>query len=221
MPKFLKICVDSVKNIFKICFGREDPEFLRALSLDASHWQIIANPQTLADGTLTVFPYENKMVKNGILAVKRRNNKAMAEIFAEIAADFLVEELSEMALINNFQNPIIIGIPVSSKNMKSKGFNHSEEIAKRITKQIPSLEFLPKALIKTRHTEPQKNLQRSKRLTNLKHSMIVAKNHIKKISGRCIIVVDDVTTTGATLSEAKRALLSSGARKVLLFALAH
>lgn len=221
MPKFLKICVDAIKSAFKLAFGREDPEFLRALSLDLASWQIISSPQKLSDGTLTIFHYENKMVKNGILAVKRRNNAQMATIFAEITSDFLLEELSEMAQMHDFNNPIIIGIPISRKNLSRKGFNHTEEIARRIVEQIESIEFIPRALYKTRHTEPQKNLPRAKRLTNLKNSMEINKKYLEKIKNRCVIVVDDVSTTGATLAEARRALLSAGARKVLSFALAH
>jgi ComF family protein len=194
---------------------------MRALSLDASSWQIIASPQTLGDGTLTIFPYENKMVKNAILAVKRRNYNEIANILSEIAADFLLEELSDASMMQDFQNPIIIGIPMSRKNMNAKGFNHSEIIAQKITTYISSLEFIPHALSKTRHTEPQKNLPRAKRLSNLKHSMEVSSRHAETIRGRCVIVIDDVTTTGATLAEARRALLKGCARKVLLFALAH
>ncbi len=225
MPKnlngILKLCLTATKSAFKACFGREDPEFVRSLSLDETAWQALSMPQKLSDGTLTLFHYENKMVKNGILAVKRRNNSEMAEIMARIAADFLLEELSEMEIMNDFRDPIIIGIPMSRKNIQSKGFNHSEEYAKRIAALLPNVEFVQKMLVKTRETEPQKNLPRAKRITNLKHSMEANKKYLEKIKGRCVIVVDDVSTTGATLSEARRALLSSGARKVLCFAFAH
>ncbi len=210
-----------LKRIFKLCFGREDAEFERSLSLDIASWQILCSPQTQSDGTLTLFHYENKMVKNAILAIKRRNNRQMIEIMAGIASDFLVEELSERAMMEDFSNPMIVGIPISRKNMIQKGFNHGEEIAKAIAKNILEIEFVERMLVKTRHTEPQKNLPRSQRLSNLSHSIEVAKKYVGKIKGRCIIIVDDVTTTGATLKEARRACLKAGARKILCLAVAH
>ncbi|MES2059895.1 MAG: hypothetical protein V4438_02605 [Patescibacteria group bacterium] len=221
MQGFLKKCGNILKEAFKLGFGRDDPEFLRALSLEESAWQIIAMPQKLGDGTLTLFHYENKMVRSGILAVKRRNNPKMADIFAGLAADFLLEELSEMEMMHDFKDPIIIGIPMSKKNLLNKGFNHAEEVAKKIAALLPPMEFMRGALEKTRATAPQKNLSRAKRLTNVSHSMMVSRKYLDKIKARCVIVLDDVSTTGATLSEARRALLAANARKVLCFALAH
>ena len=221
MQKFLKMCTGALRQVFRACFGRDEAEFEKALKLAPSSWHIISSPQILGDGTITIFPYENKLVKSAVLAIKRRNNAAIAEALSLVAADFLLEELSEREMMENFSNPLIVSIPLSRKNMNEKGFNHGDLLAEMLAKQIPTLQFLPRALRKTRHTEPQKNLPRGKRLANLKRSMEVSGKYLEKVRGRCVIVVDDVTTTGATLEEAKRALQKQGALKVLTLALAH
>jgi predicted amidophosphoribosyltransferase len=72
-------------------------------------------------------------------------------------------------------------------------------------------------LFKTRHTEVQKNLSASERSVNLKGAFAVRAG--AAISGT-VLLVDDVCTTGATLSEAARVLLESGARQVFAAAAA-
>src|SRR3989344_7358053 len=128
----------NLGKIFKFVFGRDDAEFEKALKLAPPSWHIISSPQILGDGTITIFPYENKLVKSAVLAIKRRNNAAIAEALSLVAADFLLEELSEREMMENFKDPLIISIPLSRKNMNEKGFNHGDLLAEEIVKQIPS-----------------------------------------------------------------------------------
>jgi len=69
----------------------------------------------------------------------------------------------------------------------------------------------PKLLIKTRRTELQKSLSAFERRENLRGAFALNKRKI--VSGN-VLLVDDVRTTGATLSEAARVLCSAGAKKV-------
>lgn len=75
------------------------------------------------------------------------------------------------------------------------------------------------ALTKTKDTPSQTKMdKRTERLKNLAGCFFAVR---KEIEGRNIILIDDVATTGATLDEARRTLLKSGARKVIAFTLAH
>ena len=77
-----------------------------------------------------------------------------------------------------------------------------------------------KILKKIKETEHQARLKdRSVRLKNLLGTFEIVDRDL--VRGRNIILVDDVTTTGATLSEAKKVLRAAGARKVIAVTIAH
>ena len=94
----------------------------------------------------------------------------------------------------------------------------AEKIIKCDSKKL--LKYLPSQLVKNHHTESQtKTSSRVERLKNLTNSMRVL--NPSSVLGECVIVVDDVTTTGSTFAEASRALRSAGAKKILCYAVAH
>ena len=74
--------------------------------------------------------------------------------------------------------------------------------------------------IKNKETIHQANIKnRNIRLKNLIGSFIV-KNK-EEIKNRNIILIDDITTTGATLNEARKTLKKAGAKKIVAFTVAH
>ena len=75
-------------------------------------------------------------------------------------------------------------------------------------------------LIKIKETEHQANIkERKDRLKNLSGSFSV--KNAEMIKSRNIILIDDVITTGATLSEARKTLKQFGAKKIIAFTVAH
>ncbi|MFA5936789.1 MAG: phosphoribosyltransferase family protein [Candidatus Paceibacterota bacterium] len=149
----------------------------------------------------------------------------------------IIEELSELSVLNNFREPILIPIPLSKKRYKERGYNQSELICQELIKidkktNLPHIRHgvygaleknfsLEKnVLIKIKDTEHQVNIQdRRNRLKNLSDSFFVKNENL--IKGKNIILIDDVLTTGSTLTEAKKILKNSGARKIIAFTIAH
>ena len=75
-------------------------------------------------------------------------------------------------------------------------------------------------LIKPKETEHQARIKdRRERLKNLIGSFAVKNG--EKIKNKNIILIDDITTTGATLSEARKILKQYGARRIIAFTVAH
>ena len=94
---------------------------------------------------------------------------------------------------------IITYVPISSKRKRTRGFNQAEEIAREISNliNIPVFELLDKVIDK----KNQAKLSQKDRLENLKGTFALNKDFEDKIKAKRILIVDDVFTTGATLSE--------------------
>src|SRR3989344_1498525 len=170
---------------------------------------------------LALFPYENPLVKTAVWEVKYRGNKPTGRLAGTLIADELTEWLPELAETENFREPLLIPIPLAPKRARERGFNQCELLAREIIRIIPEMiELTTDILIKTKETESQtKSKNRAERIKNLEGCFDV--KNPEQIKNRNIVLLDDVTTTGATLTEARRALLARGARKVIAIVFAH
>lgn len=106
-------------------------------------------------------------------------------------------------------------IPMTKEDRKKRGYNQTQLIAKEIhyLLDIPCIDILEK----TRSTKEQKSLSAKERRLNVKDAFSIKNDKKLKfdITGKCILVIDDLCTTGSTLSEASRVLKESGAEKVI------
>ncbi len=171
--------------------------------------------------TIAMFDYSDPLVKTAIHQIKYWNHQKIFRFLAQILYSRLIEELADLSLFADFKKPILIPIPMSAARRKERGYNQTENLAKEMARLDAgsSFELLTKVLTKIRETPAQSSLRRTFRLQNLKGCFEICDP--TKICGRNIILLDDVTTTGATFKEARITLLRAGARKVIAIALAH
>ncbi len=175
-----------------------------------------------ADWIFPLYDYRHPPIKKAVWLIKYNGKKKLVSVFAETLYGRILEELSDLKTMENFQNAVLIPIPLSKKRQRERGFNQAELLCEEIIKLDDSgyLKLDKNILIKQKETEHQARIKdRSTRLNNLAGSFEVKSG--ASLKGRNIILIDDVTTTGATLSEARKALRSSGARKVIAFTIAH
>ncbi|MCX6755350.1 MAG: ComF family protein [Candidatus Nomurabacteria bacterium] len=176
-----------------------------------------------------LYDYRHPPIKKAISLLKYKGKKRLAEIFAESLYGKINEELTDLSIFENFREPILIPIPLSKKRTNERGFNQAELVCKHLIKinnQSNNIrhgvywELVNNVLIKTKETEHQALIRdRNKRLQNLIGTFGIINE--AKIKNRNIILIDDVTTTGATLNEARKILKNAGAKKVIAFTLAH
>lgn len=171
---------------------------------------------------VAIFDYEHPVVKELIWELKYSGNLKIAEKLGEILYDVVVHELEDRALFEKWERPVLIPVPISGKRRFERGWNQSELLTQQIVKNDKKkiFKYLPGQLVKLRHTQSQtKTSSKSERLENISHSMKVLNG--QSVDGECVVVIDDVTTTGSTFAEARRALRLSGAKKILCVAVAH
>jgi ComF family protein len=168
-----------------------------------------------------VFLYKDKTVRKAIWEIKYNANRQILRKFTKALYDFILEELGDEMLFENFRNPLLVPIPASKSGLHERGFNQCELIVRELARLDEERNFKLEinALRKIKETPHQSKLKnRAERLRNLKDCFKADK---EKVAGRCVIVIDDVITTGTTMSEASKALRKAGAKKVIGFSIAH
>ena len=79
-----------------------------------------------------LFDYRHPPVKKAIWTLKYKNKKILAKILAESMHQRILEELSDLTRLENFQNPILIPIPIAPKRLRERGFNQSLLICQKL-----------------------------------------------------------------------------------------
>lgn len=179
------------------------------------------NPNGSCNATpvISLFGYGDTRVRALIWEMKYRRNSRLMEKTAELLHDLMLESAGDLDMFEEGR-PILVPIPISKERFRERGWNQSDLIARRIREHAPdSYDFVPDALKKIRHTAPQTSLKRAERLKNLKGCFAVP--DLSAVRGRTVFLIDDVTTTGATIAEARRTLLEAGAKDVRAFTIAH
>ena len=126
-------------------------------------------------------------------------------------ADLIILKMTEHPFL--LHSDIIISVPSSRKRQKSRGFDHVLPIAKYISAKT-SIPYIKNAVAKIRETPPQSKLSFNERKLSVKGAYLVAKP--SKVCGKTIILIDDILTTGSTVSEIAKILKRAGARQVIV-----
>lgn len=112
---------------------------------------------------------------------------------------------------------MIVPVPLHPSRLQERGFNQALLLA---------WAFFPKdqrvisnLLIRSRSTAPQTGFSGAARRTNLKNAFTVVKPY--RLTGKKVLLVDDVFTTGTTVNECARVLKKAGAAEVMVLTLAR
>ncbi len=126
----------------------------------------------------------------------------------------LAQAIQELHAGRESVRPLLIPVPLHNSRRRSRGFNQAELIAHAAAKRMsPRLEVASGILLRQRDTISQVGLSREERIENVRDAFRVS-DRATLYQGRTLIVVDDVMTTGTTLSECARVLKQAGAERV-------
>lgn len=122
-----------------------------------------------------------------------------------------------ISFLRNSAIDYIIPTPSPQARILLRGHSHTETIAQTLSEILAcSVAHFVK---KSTYTKRQVLLHKDKREKEQRNSFSVRES--ADVLGKVFLVVDDITTTGSTLSEVKKTLLDAGAQEVFLFAIAH
>ena len=154
--------------------------------------------------------YYKDTVRDSIHRYKFRRRRTYGHVYGQLLA---------MDLYNSTAKDVdlICWVPVYWLRKHKRGYDQSELMAQALGKEL-SLPAVP-ALRKIRNNPAQSGIQgAAQRKANVTGAYRV--RDISKVSGKRILLIDDVVTTGATASECARVLLTAGAKEVFLAAVA-
>ncbi len=158
------------------------------------------------DDFFSLYLFEkNGVFKSLIHTLKYKNNYRIGLFLGNQIVDYYYHKFKDLQL------DIIIPLPLHPIKKTTRGYNQAYYIAKSISKKISS-PVCTSAVVRIKHKETQTFYNLQQRKENVDGAFQVNKKD--KITGKSILLVDDVITTGATISECAKVLKLAGAKNI-------
>ncbi len=156
--------------------------------------------------------YADPRLERPIGMCKYQSIAALADPCARLICETLRQPEIQALLPPNPSDIIVVPVPLHRRRLQQRGFNQAELIGSAVA-TANSWNFEPHMLERIRSTKPQQSLTRSERLTNLTDAFRLKNPH--KTAGMTILLVDDVTTTGATFEACAQALTQDTPKRII------
>jgi competence protein ComFC len=158
--------------------------------------------QTEIDGIRSPFRFD-EVIRKAIHQLKYRNLKAISPCLAELLAEYLRS--------NPLRGEALVCVPLHPRRLRERGYNQSSLLAKELGRRI-DLPVIEACLIRVKQAQPQvRAVDVEERRRNVADAFVCRD---EKVSGKQIILIDDVCTSGATLESCATALKNKGAASV-------
>ncbi len=141
--------------------------------------------------------------------LKYRQDLGLGDILAAEILDY-VDDLQ-------WEIDLVVPVPLGKERFKERGYNQVSLIARPIA-LARGWKYLPRSLKRSKETRSQVGLSADERKENV-YNAFVADG--KEVAGKSVLVLDDVSTTGATLNSCAQALMRGGARQVYALTIAR
>ncbi len=140
---------------------------------------------------------------------------------ANLLGRMLADAIGDLQPLLSIGACLVVPVPLHARKLRQRGFNQAELIARAAMKLIadPNFRLAPEILERCRETQSQIGLSRHQRRENMRGAFAVVEE--QAVAGKQILVVDDVFTTGTTVSECARVLRRAGASKVYVATVAR
>ena len=154
------------------------------------------------DGIRAPFFFDG-VIRQAVHELKYRNLRALAPMMAKLLAEYLAE--------NPMPADILVPVPLHRKRLRERGYNQSTLLARELSK-LTGLPVVAKGLVRHRYAAPQaRSAGVNERQQNVADAFICRGNGFQ---GKKVLLIDDVSTSGATLNACAGTLKSAGAAAV-------
>ena len=155
--------------------------------------------QTKIDGIRSPFRFDGIM-RQAVHQLKYQNLRALAAPLAKLLADYLTT--------NPLLGEFLVPVPLHNKRLRERGYNQSSLLAKELSK-LTSLPVVDNCLIRVQYAPPQARTSTvNERRSNVANAFTC---HDQRLKDKPVLLIDDVSTSGATLDACAVALKATGA----------
>lgn len=193
-----------IENIFP---ERLDHKLVRSADID--DLKLLLDPAEHGE-FISLFRFHDPLIRATIHEAKFQQNEKAWKMLGYALSQHLKHQPN---------GTIVIPIPLFAKRLKERGHNQVTSVMKEALKQLTNIELREDILYRARDTKPQTSLSRGERLKNVQGAFSVTEK--ADVSGRHVIILDDVATTGATMKEVRALLAPLSPASITLLALAH
>lgn len=160
--------------------------------------------------TVALFHYQSPLDRL-ITGLKFHNRLINSRILGCLMAEQL-----HLHLQNHAKPELIIPVPLHKSRLRKRGFNQALEIARYISTQL-HIKVRPSLCQRKRHTQPQSQLPATLRRNNVKGAFSIRKS----LQVKHVAIVDDVVTTGNTITELAKVLKQNGVEIIEVWCVAR
>lgn len=155
------------------------------------------------DGGFSIFPYD-ALMQRSLIQFKFHGRKEYGEFYGKMILRFAGH------IIDRWKPDVLIPVPIHKSKRRVRGYNQAEIIGAVLSQGgcIPVRNDLVKRI---KHTKAQKELNKKERRRNLQGAFSVEKK-VKEYP--CVLIVDDIYTTGSTVNELAGVLKKHGVKRV-------
>ena len=210
---------EILESVINFVFPREngvrDLELLTAEDLRSK----LPKAKLYRENSIALFDHQDEDVRRIICEIKYNKNKQLAFTCAELLAEELLDFMREKRQFYPQAKFILLPVPVSDKRRKRRGYNQTELLADCIKKMLPNIHYCKQTLRRDSDRTSQTKKTKAERAKNVSGCFsLINTSHIKD---NVIIILDDVTTTGATLDEIEKQISKYSPKELLRLTISH
>jgi len=173
--------------------------------IEAEYNRKFKNDRIIEDFSSLYIFEKDKTLQDVIHSIKFNKKFLTGVLLGRLLAESLEDK------IKSWEIDFILPVPLHHLKNAERGYNQSEYIAKGISKKL-GIRMQNNVIRRVRYTQSQTTMSLKEREQNIARAFKV--KHKKAISGKNLLLVDDVITTGATVKECGKVLKDNGAKTI-------